>query len=75
MCKGSSQIGTALIATFVPWLLIFEQWKCYYKYFLMARTFSNTFGYFFTKSAIKGIMSKLLKAEGNDKDTKKFVRL
>ena len=73
MCKGSSQTGTALIATFVPWLLIFGTMEMLLQIFPgWLGPFSNTFGYFFTKSAIKGIMSKLLKAEGNDKDTKEI---
>ena len=73
MCKGTSQIGTAFIATFVPWLLIFGTMEMLLQIFPgWLGPFSNTFGYFFTKSAIKGIMSKLLKAEGNDKDTKEI---
>ena len=70
MCGGTPQMGTASMATFIPWILIFGTMETLLQIFPgWLGPFSNTFGYFFTKGGISKTMNKLLKVQGTTKST------
>jgi hypothetical protein len=70
ICGGTSQIGTASLATFIPWILIFGTMETLLQIFPgWLRPFSNTFGYLFTKGGISKTMNDLLNAPGINKST------
>ena len=67
MCGGVTQTGTALLVTFIPWLIIFgllnvmlivfKGWK---------QPFSNTFGYLMTRlMGISGLLDDILKSKSD----------
>lgn len=68
LCGGAAQMGTALIVTFVPWIIIFGLLNVMLIVFKGWKTpFSNTFGYLVTRlMGVNGLLMQILKPE-NDK--------
>jgi len=60
MCKDSAQYGTAIIATVVPYVVIFGTMNILLQIFPgWLRPFSNTFGFIYTKGAVSATINEL----------------
>ena len=67
---GSEQYPTAILATLIPWVVIFGTMNVLLEMFPgWLRPFSNTFGYLLTKGSVSKTMNKILKGE-NESDSK-----
>ena len=67
---GSKQYPTAILATLIPWVVIFGTMNVLLEMFPgWLRPFSNTFGYLLTKGSVSKTMNKILKGE-NESDSK-----
>tara|TARA_B110000261_G_scaffold151870_1_gene180862 strand:+ start:6366 stop:7145 length:780 start_codon:yes stop_codon:yes gene_type:complete len=67
---GSEQYPTAILATLIPWVVIFGTMNVLLEMFPgWLRPFSNTFGYLLTKGSVSKTMNEILKGE-NESDSK-----
>jgi len=67
MC-GSEQISTAIIATVIPWVIIFATLTVLLGIFPgWLRPFSNTFGYLLTYTGVTKTLNKLVKGKNESK--------